>query len=142
MKKVTFFILLFIACSLYLHASDPLQQYVARYKFPPGSVVSEINVVLDNGVLSLTSSMGNTSIDRTAATDTFAIPAYSGTAVFTRNEGKKINGLKIDVMGISLEGIKEEKDNSGGNMLPALPVSKTTFPMKYLPAILTEDIEE
>lgn len=143
MKKVTLFIFAFIICSLYLRAEDPFQQYVAKYKFPPGSVVSEINVVLDNGVLSLTSPMGNTPVEKTTAADTFSIAAYNGTAVFTRNEGKKINGLKIDVMGISLEGIREEKENTGGgSVMPALPVNKSTFPMKYLPTMLTADIEE
>lgn len=143
MKKVTFLLITFIACGLYLYANDPLQQYVAKYKFPPGSVVTEINVVLDNGVLSLTSAMGNATIEKTTAADTFSIPSYNGTAIFTRNEGKKVNGLKIDVMGISLEGIKEEKENiDGGSILPALPVNRSTFPMKYLPAMLTEDIED
>jgi hypothetical protein len=143
MKKVTFFFLTFIVCSLYLHASDPLQQYVARYKFPPGSVLTEINVVLDNGVLSLTSPMGNAVIEKSGSTDTFSIISYNGTAVFTRNESKKVNGLKIDVMGVSLEGIKEERENAGsGSVLPALPVSRSTFPMKYLPAMLTGDVVE
>lgn len=142
MKKVTFLIFAFIICGLYLRAEDPLQQYVARYKFPPGSVVSEINVVLDNGVLTLTSAMGITAVEKTAAADTFSIPSYNGTAVFTRTEGKKIHGLKIDVKGITLEGIREEKENLGGSVSPALPVNKSTFPLKYLPAMLTMDIEE
>lgn len=142
MKKLTLLIVALIFCGIYLHAADPLQQYVARYKFPPGSVVSEINVTLENGVLMLSSAMGNAAIDKTAAADTFSIPSYNGTAVFTRNEGKKINGLRIDVMGITLEGTREEKENLGGSVAPALPVNKSTFPMKYLPAMLTMDDEE
>ena len=143
MKKLTLLTIALIFCGIYLHAADPLQQYVARYKFPPGSVVSEINVTLENGVLMLSSAMGNASIEKTSAADTFSITSYTGTAVFTRsNESKKVNGLKIDVMGVILEGTREEKENLGGSVAPALPVNKSTFPMKYLPAMLTMDDEE
>jgi hypothetical protein len=140
MKKVTFFILLFTACALYLHAADPLKEYTGKYKLPVGSVVTEVNVVFDNGVLSLTSAMGTTAITKATA-DTFSIPNYNGTAVFTRNDQKKINGIKIDVLGISLEGIKEEKETIGSSVLP-LPVNKAPFPMKYMPTMLQGDIED
>lgn len=141
MKKVTFFILVFTICGLYLHAADPFKEYTGKYKFPSGSVVTEINVVFDNGVLSLTSTMGATAIEK-ATSDTFAIPNYNGTAVFTRNEHKKINGIKIEVMGVSLEGVKEEKETIGSGVMPPLPVNKSPFPMKYLPSMLDGDIED
>jgi hypothetical protein len=142
MKKVTLSVLAVIAFTLYLHAADPIQEYVAKYKFPQGSVINEINVLVENGVLTLSSSLGNTAIQKANA-DTFAISSYNGTAVFTRNEAKKITGLKIDVMGISLEGIRDDKENAGnGSVIPVLPVSKSTFPMKYLPSMLAEDTEE
>lgn len=139
MKKVTLFILGFIICSLYLHAADPLKEYTGKYRFSAGSVITEVNVVFDNGVLSLTSSMGATAIQKATA-DTFSIPNYNGTAIFTRNEQKKINGIKIDVMGISLEGVKEEKETIGSTVMPPLPINKTPFPMKYLPSMLEGDM--
>jgi hypothetical protein len=140
MKKVTIFLFIFIASGLYLKAQDSLQQYVAKFKFPQGSVVTEINVALDNGILTLTSSMGNAAIEK-AGTDQFTIPAYNGTATFTRNEAKKVSGLKIEVMGILLEGTKEEKESVGGNSIPPLPIYKSTFPMKYLPSMLIPEDE-
>ena len=141
MKKVTLLLLAFITFSLYLRAADPLQQYTGKYKFPPGSVVSEVNVIFDNGVLSLTSTMGNATIEKTCA-DTFSIAFYNGKAVFTRNDQKKINGLRIDVLGISLEGVKEDKETIGSSMTPVLPVNKSTFPLKYLPALVGDDMLE
>jgi hypothetical protein len=142
MKKVTLFLSAFIICSLYVRAQDSLQQYVAKYKFPQGSVVQEINVVMENGTLSLNSSMGTAAIEKIAV-DTFAISSYNGTAVFTRNEAKKISGIKIEVMGINLEGVKESKETiSGGAVQPVLPVNTSTFPMRYLPSMLTGDDEE
>jgi len=137
MKKVTLFFFIFTGSFFYLKAQDSLQQYVAKYKFPAGSVVTEINVAVENGTLMLTSSLGNTAVEKTA-TDQFSIAAYNGTATFTRNEAKKVSGLKIEVMGLLLEGVKEEKETLGGNV-PPLPVNKSTFPMKYLPSMLTEE---
>ncbi len=139
MKKVTLLIFSIIICSLYLHAADPLKEYTGKYKFPSGSVVTEVNVVIDNGVLSLTSVMGTTAIEKSVA-DTFSLAAYNGKAVFTRNDQKKIKGIKIDVMGIKLEGVKEEKEISGSGVMPPLPVNKSTFPLKYMPSILEMDI--
>ncbi len=141
MKKVTFFILVFVVSSVYLYAADPLKEYTGKYKLAAGSAVTEVNVVFGNGVLSLTSSMGSTAIEKTTS-DTFSIPNYNGTAVFTRNEQKKINGIKIDVMGISLEGVKEEKETIGSSVIPPLPVNQSPFPMKYLPTMLEGDIVE
>jgi hypothetical protein len=109
MKKFIPLFIITILFSVALHAQDSLRQYVAKYKFPEGSAVSEITVVLENGSLSFNSAMGNTPIEKTG-TDEFSIPAYSGTATFTRNEAKKITGLHIEAGGQILEGtIVEEK---------------------------------
>jgi hypothetical protein len=139
MKKNVLFLCLFIISCLYLKAQDSLQQYTAKYKFAQGSIVTEVDVVLDNGVLQVNSTMGNALLEKTTA-DQFTIPLYNGTVVFIRNEAKKITGIKIDVMNINLEGTREEKENSIINM-PA-PIYKTTFPIKYLPAMLGEEFED
>lgn len=123
MKKVTLLLSLFIAVCFSLKAQDSLQQYVAKYKFPEGSAVTEVTVALENGSLMVNSSLGNAALEKTD-TDKFTMPAYNGTVVFTRNEAKKITGIKIDVMNISLEGTREE--NSGGS-----DYEKTKMPSRF-----------
>jgi hypothetical protein len=123
MKKVTLLLSLFIAVCFSLKAQDSLQQYVAKYKFPEGSAVTEVTVALENGALMVNSTMGNAALEKTG-TDQFAMPAYNGTVVFTRNEAKKITGIKIDVMNITLEGTREE--SSGGS-----DYEKTRMPSRF-----------
>jgi hypothetical protein len=103
MKKILFVITLCLFSGIALYAQDSLKQYVGKYKFPEGSVVPEIEVVLDNGALSFNSMMGNTPVEKTKG-DEFSIPQYNGTATFIRNEAKKIVGLKIEAQGTVLEG--------------------------------------
>ncbi|WP_460553544.1 hypothetical protein [Ferruginibacter profundus] len=136
MKKFTILFTVFIASCLTIKAEESLGQYAARYKFPQGSVISEVNVVFENGVLHLNSSLGTTSLE-TTGDDKFYMPANSGTVTFLRNEGKKITGIKFAVQNISLEGSKEEKSTD----IDVPPVYKSTFPIKNLPAMLAGDGE-
>ncbi len=131
MKKVTLFLVLAIAYCLTVKAStDPLQQYVAKYKFPEGSVITEVNIILDNGALSATSSIGCTSLQKNDE-DHFAITSYNGHATFTRNDAKKITGIKIEVMGLTLEGTREE------NTIPS--DGKIILPMKFPLPMMPQD---
>lgn len=139
MKKLLFLLVLSFAIVISLKAQDSLQQYVAKYKFPQGSVVSEVDVILENGNLMVNSTMGSASLEKTAA-DQFNMPSYNGTVVFTRNEAKKITGIKIDVMNILLEGTREEKEFN--NIKMPVPIYKSTFPMKFLPAMLIQEEED
>lgn len=142
MKKITLFISLIIAACFSLKAEDSFQQYVGKYKFPQGSLVTEINIILENGALKLTSTMGSTGAIEKPENDKFSLPAYNGTAVFTRNEAKKITGVKIEAKGVLMEGTKEEKDI---NTTSPIPIYKSTFPMKFLPVMpgmLTEETGE
>ncbi len=126
MKKVTLLFSLFIAVCFSLKAQDSLQQYAAKYKFPEGSAVTEVTVALENGALMVNSAMGNAALEKTG-TDQFAIPAYNGTVLFIRNEAKKITGIKIDVMNISLEGTREESTGRSDyerDRIPRLPLPK------------------
>jgi hypothetical protein len=137
MKKIMLSLLILIVACLTVKAQDSLQQYVAKYKFPDGSAVTEVDVVLENGVLQINSSMGSSGLDKTTL-DTFSIPSYNGIVIFTRNETKKITGIKIDVMNISLEGIREEKENILNNFPPA-PINKFRFPLKNIPALMLQE---
>ncbi len=107
MKKIFLLFALFIFSGVALYAQDSLKVYVGKYKFPEGSVVPEIEVILENGVLSFKSAMGTTPVERNGG-DEFSIPAYSGTATFTRNEAKKITGLHIEASGTVLDGVLVE----------------------------------
>jgi hypothetical protein len=103
MKKIIFLLAICIFSGVALYAQDSLRVYVGKYKFPEGSVVPEVEVFLENGALFFKSNMGNTAIERNGG-DEFSIPAYSGTATFTRNEAKKITGLHIEAQGTVLDG--------------------------------------
>ena len=132
MKRVTLLTSIFFVSCLSLKAQDPFQQYVAKYKFPQGSAVTEVNVTLENGNLLLNSTLGNASVEKTE-TDKFYIPSLSATATFVRNDAKKITGIKIEMKGSLLDGTREDK-SLNVNSTP-IPVPASTFPIKYLPAI-------
>jgi len=83
-----------------------LQQYTGKYKFPEGSVVTEVNVAIENGVLLANSPMGSSELKKTEA-DVFEIVAYGGTATFKRTEGK-VSGVQMIVGDMILEGTKAE----------------------------------
>lgn len=86
---------------------DTLQQYTGKYIFPEGSVVTEVTVALDNGVMTATSAMGTTELKK-AEGDVFEVVVYSGTATFKRNAENKIVGVTIVVGDITLEGKKAD----------------------------------
>lgn len=128
MKKLIFTLGFFtIACLTVNAAQDSLQQYVAKYKFPEGSPVSEVNIVVENGVLQVTSVMGSSTLEKTGE-DIFNITSYNGTATFSRNTAKKITTLKIEAMGVTMEGTREE--NNQGDSKIILPMK---FPIPMMP---------
>ncbi|MBN8672916.1 MAG: hypothetical protein J0L56_02215 [Chitinophagales bacterium] len=83
-----------------------LQQYTGKYKFPEGSVVTEVTVAIENGVLLANSPMGSSELKKTEA-DVFEIVAYGGTATFKRTEGK-VSGVQMIVGDMILEGTRAE----------------------------------
>ena len=87
--------------------SVQLIDYTAKYKFPDGSPVTEITIVIENGVLMAQTAMGNTEFKKTENKDVFVIVAYSGTATFKRNPDGKITGLLLQVNDMELEGVRE-----------------------------------
>ena len=87
---------------------DSLQEYTGKYNFPEGSPVTEIGVIVESGVLTATSVMGNSELKKSDTKDVFELVAYSGLASFKRNEDGKIIGLFIQVQDINMEGTKAE----------------------------------
>ena len=85
---------------------DSLEQYTGKFKFASGPI-SEAEVTLESGDLKILTSQGNATMKKTEEADVFTLVEYDGKATFVRNADKKITGIKIEVMGMVLEGTKE-----------------------------------
>jgi hypothetical protein len=122
MKKFTI-LLLSCLCTIAMQAQEDtsLQQYTGVYKFPDGSVVPSVEIVLVNGALSANSSMGSAPLEKISR-DTFNLPTYNGMIYFTRTAGK-ITGLKVETQEVVLEG---KKDGLEGFGLLAASFQKTS----------------
>ncbi|MFM9903375.1 MAG: hypothetical protein ACKVQJ_02255 [Pyrinomonadaceae bacterium] len=108
MKKILLALIVTLSFFAAIAQTDSLQEYTGKYKFPDGSPVTEIGVVLENGVLTATSAMGNSELKKTDTKDVFDLVAYGGTARFNRNAEGKITTLLIQVQDITMEGTKTE----------------------------------
>lgn len=108
MKKYFILAGLLISSIFSMAQTDSLQSYTGKYKFPDGSPVTEIGVVLENGLLTATSVMGNSELRKTDTKDVFEIVAYSGTATFKRADDGKIKMMRVQVQDIDMEGVREE----------------------------------
>jgi len=85
-----------------------LKEYTGVYKFPEGSMVSSVEIVLNGNSLLVNSSIGSVGIEKISK-DTFSLPTYEGMVYFSRTEAK-ITGIKIEVHDVVLEGKKEDAD--------------------------------
>jgi len=106
MKKFIFSIIAVISFPFLYGQDTTLNEYVGTYKFPEGSVVLSVDIKLENGALSASSSAGSSPLEKISK-DTFNLVSYSGTVFFTRDADKKVNGIKIEVQDTVLEGKKE-----------------------------------
>ena len=109
MKKILFTTLCFLTFTV-MRAQTPqdtLQHYIGKYKFPEGSVVTEVTVTVENGALMASSVMGNAEL-RKMETDIYEIVGYGGTATFKRNADGKVITVQIIVGDINIEGTKTE----------------------------------
>jgi len=98
--------MLLLLSGMILNAQDTtLKEFTGKYVFPEGSVVPDVDVVLQDGALSMTSAAGSSSLVKLGV-DSFQIVEFSGTAVFRRGEDKKVNLVHIDAMGYILDGTK------------------------------------
>lgn len=109
MKKILFFICLSMGLAFAASAQTDttLKQYVGKYKFPEGSVVTDVTVTFDNGALTMSSAVGSSSLEKQSE-DVFVITQFQGIATFKRNDAKKIIGININAGGYVLDGTKEE----------------------------------
>ena len=87
-------------------ADSTLKEFTGRYIFPDGSVVPDVTVSLEAEGLSMSSTVGVSALTKLGV-DSFAVVEYSGTALFTRGEGNKINGVHIEAAGYILDGVKD-----------------------------------
>jgi hypothetical protein len=93
--------------------ADSLKEYTGKYKFPDGTPFTEVTITLQNGILTATSEAGGSDLKRREG-DTFDIVAYGGTAIFKRNEEKKIKKLQVQVDDLDVEGDKTEEGALSG----------------------------
>ena len=129
MKKLIFTVLA-LASFCILNAQSPadsLKQFTGKYKFPEGSPVSEISVLIENGVLWANSSEGNSELRRTQG-DVFEVIAYNGTATFKRNASGKITGIKVELPDVTFEGTKSEGTGIMATEITAYGISRICFP--------------
>ncbi|HEY4147986.1 MAG TPA: hypothetical protein VGM41_03615 [Chitinophagaceae bacterium] len=96
-----------LACTT-LHAQDTTgsHQYVGKYMFPDGSVVPSVEVTLDNGALSMSSTAGTSPL-QLLGKDSFSLVTFNGYAVFRRNGNDKIMSVHIEASGYVLEGARD-----------------------------------
>ena len=109
MKKL---LLLFILSGFMVNAEaqlDSLKQYTGKYKFPDGTVVSEVDVTVDSsGILMASSSAGSSELKKTSERDVFELVSYNGLTTFKRSPEGKVNAIKIELTDMILEGTKVE----------------------------------
>jgi hypothetical protein len=108
MKKMLLFAFMLVGCISATNAQTDttVTQFIGKYKFAEGSPVSEVTVVLENGVLMMNSQAGSSTLEKSAE-DVYVITQFQGTAKFTRDGNKKVIGVTILAMGYELVGTKE-----------------------------------
>lgn len=110
MKKLLFlsFMALVFAATANAQSDTALKQLAGTYTFPDGSVVAQVTVAWDEKAgLTMSSSAGTSDLKK-LGTDSFSIVSFEGTAVFKRNNEKKVIGILIDARGYLLEGVRSE----------------------------------
>ncbi len=108
MQKIflSFLFVMGLATVSFAQTDSTGKQYVGKYTFPGGSVIADAVVTVENGVLMVATSVGNSVLEKTGTEDTYTVVAFQGTAVFKRDSNKNVNGVVIDAMGYHLEGTK------------------------------------
>jgi hypothetical protein len=109
MRKLALSVMLFFAFVFSKAQDTTLNEYVGTYTFPEGGPVTTVDIKIENGSLTASSSAGSSILER-VSNDTFNLVAYSGMVYFTRDSLKKVNGIKIEVQDTILEGKKESLD--------------------------------
>lgn len=103
----TLAVLLFSLFAICGQAQDTtLKQYVGKYVFPEGSIVTSAEIYLEGGNLAVNSARGSSPMEKRAK-DTFALTSFDGMAYFQRNKEGKVSGIRVEVGDILLEGTKD-----------------------------------
>jgi hypothetical protein len=131
MKKITLLFTLLLAVAIAANAQDTAaqKQLLGKYKFPDGSVVPEVEVVIENGQLMMNSSAGTSSLELLKP-DSFSIVSFNGWAVFKRNADKKVIGVHIEAGGYTLDGTKDTA-SGGSPILMAIKQQQPHFQSIY-----------
>ena len=107
MKYILITVVVMVMACMGVQAQDTSShQFVGKYKFPEGSVVPEVEVSMDNGVLMMSSTAGVSTLTLLGV-DSFNIVSFNGYATFKRNEAKKIVAVHIEASGYVLDGIRD-----------------------------------
>lgn len=107
MKRLIFLLICLLTMVVVYAQADSLRQYTGKYKFSGDSPISEVNVVVENGILMIISSMGSSEL-RKEEGDVFIVVDYGGTVRFQRNAENKVNAIIIEVRGLLMEGNKSD----------------------------------
>jgi hypothetical protein len=97
----------FLTASSQETSKDSLQQYTGKYKFPDGSLVTEVTVSLSDTTLQASSAIGSAPLRRNNG-DEFEILGFDGTMTFKRNADGKVTGVQIIVGDTNIEGTKTD----------------------------------
>lgn len=109
MRKMMFMLLLLFT-AVVAQAQDKdstAQDIVGKYRFPSGSVISEVVISIEGDGFVIGSEIGNSSLVKIGE-DLFSIVVYDGTAKFNRDSNKKVIGVAINAAGYTLEGSRVE----------------------------------
>jgi hypothetical protein len=94
------------ACTSLRAQDTSSHQYVGKYMFPDGSVIPLVEITLDNGALSISSTAGTSAL-QLLGTDSFSIVTFNGYAVFRRSSTNKIMSVHIEASGYVLDGARD-----------------------------------
>jgi hypothetical protein len=119
MRKLTW-LTFFFFCSVAVFAQQDtsLQEYTGVYKFPDGSVVASVEIVVNNGSLLAKSSLGDAPMEKITK-DTFSFPTYNGMGYFVRTAGK-VTGIHIEAQDTILDGKKDSAALTDEQFIPAI----------------------
>jgi hypothetical protein len=107
MKSIIMLVGLFLGCHAASAAVDTtLNAYTGKYVFPAGSPTPEAIVSLENGTMTISSSIGSSTLSRIEG-DVFSIVDYNGTAEFKRDEAGAVISVRVVVQDIDMVGTKQ-----------------------------------
>ena len=106
MKKIVLMASIMMGVMLSVHAqTGSFKDYFGKYTFAEGSPVAEVNITIEDTVLTINSAMGATGLQKKGI-DTFYLAAYDAPVVFKRDANKVVVSISILVQGMELIGKK------------------------------------